>query len=204
MIIKVHPDNPQPRAIEQIIKVLHQGGIIIYPTDTVYGIGCDIHQSKAVERVARIKGIPVEKAHFSIIFRDLSHLSEYCKNVDTPVFKLLKRYLPGPYTFILNASNKVPKIFTPKKKTIGIRIPDNKIVQTIVESLGRPLLTTSVKDQDEILEYTTDPELIHERYKSLVDIVIDGGFGKNTPSTVIDCTSGEPVLVRQGIGPFEA
>jgi len=200
MLLKIYPENPQPRYIQKVVEVLEKGGVIIYPTDSVYGIGCDIHQSKAIERVARIKGIQVEKAQFSIIFRDLSQLSEYCRLNDNATFRLLKRCLPGPFTFILESGSKIPKIFTPKKKTIGIRIPDNNIIKTIVEELGRPLLTTSVKDDDEIIEYTTDPELIHERYETLVDVVIDGGYGNNIPSTVVDCTSGEPVIIRQGIG----
>jgi len=203
MLLKIYPENPQPRAIKTVIDILEKGGVIIYPTDSVYGIGCDIHQPKAIERVARIKGIAVEKAQFSIIFRDLSQISEYCRLTDNAIFRMLKHHLPGPFTFILEAGNKVPKIFTPKKKTIGIRIPDNNIIRTIVEELGRPLLTTSVKDDDEIIEYTTDPELIHERYKALTDVVIDGGFGNNIASTVVDCTTGEPVIVRQGIGVVE-
>jgi tRNA threonylcarbamoyl adenosine modification protein (Sua5/YciO/YrdC/YwlC family) len=203
MLLKIYPENPQPRAISKVLDVIEKGGVIIYPTDSVYGMGCDIHQPKAIERVAQIKGIDVEKAQFSIIFRDLSQISEYCKLDNNSIFKLLKRNLPGPFTFILNAGSKVPKIFTPKKKTVGIRIPDNNIIKTIVEELGRPILTTSVKDDDQLIEYTTDPELIHERYKSLVDIVIDGGFGHNIASTVVDCTGGEPVIVRQGIGMIE-
>jgi len=203
MLLKIYPENPQPRAIKTVLETLEKGGVIIYPTDSVYGIGCDIHQPKAIERIARIKGIAVEKAQFSIIFRDLSQISEYCRLNNNSIFKLLKHNLPGPFTFILEAGSKVPKIFTPKKKTIGIRIPDNNIVKTIVEELGRPLLTTSVKDDDEIIEYTTDPELIHERYKSLVDIVIDGGSGNNIASTVVDCTTGEPLVIRQGIGEIE-
>ena len=203
MLIRIHPVNPDQRQILKVVDVLRNGGVIIYPTDTVYGIGCDIFNQKAVERVARIKGVKPEKTNFSFIFYDLSHLSDYTRQIDNAVFKLLKKYLPGPYTFILPASNKVPKIFKNKKKTVGIRIPDNLISLEIVKELGNPIITTSIHDEDDILEYTTDPELIHEKYESLVDLVIDGGFGNNTPSTVIDCTNEEPEIIRPGIGTFE-
>jgi len=203
MLIRLYSENPNPKQIESIASVLREGGVIIYPTDTVYGIGCDIHNQKAVERIARIKGIKAEKADFSFICRDLSHLSEYARQVPNSVFKLMKRNLPGPFTFILNASHKVPKILETKKKTVGIRIPDNDIVAAIVEQLGNPLLTTSVHFDNEMIEYATDPELIHEKYAELVDIVIDGGYGGIDFSTVVDCTGDEPEIIRQGLGILE-
>ena len=200
MLIKIYSENPNIKQIETIVKVLHEGGVIIYPTDTVYGIGCDIHNHKAVERIARIKGVKPEVANFSFICRDLSHLSEYARQVPTSVFKLMKRNLPGPYTFILNAGNKVPKILETKKKTVGIRIPDNEIVAAIVEELGNPLLTTSVHFDDEMIEYSTDPELMHEKYADTVDLVIDGGYGGVVFSTIVDCTGNSPEITRQGLG----
>ncbi len=203
MLVRIHPVNPDQRQILKVVEILRKGGVIIYPTDTVYGLGCDIFNQKAVERVARIKGLKLEKTNFSFIFNDLSHLSDYTRHIDNTVFKLMKKYLPGPYTFILPASSKVPKIFKNKKKTVGIRIPDNLIPLEIVNELGNPILTTSIHDEDEILEYTTDPELIHEKYEALVDLVIDGGYGNNMPSTVIDCTGEEPEVIRPGIGTFE-
>lgn len=203
MIRKIYPENPNQKEIDKVVELLRNGGVIIYPTDTIYGIGCDIHNKKAVEKVAQIKGLKVEQANFSIICSDLSHLSDYAKQVDNNTFKLMKRCLPGPFTFILNASNKVPKFFTEKKKTIGIRIPDNSIIHTIVQELGNPVLTTSVSDENDVIEYTTDPELIHEKFQCLVDLVIDGGYGGIEPSTIIDCTGKEPVITRQGIGIIE-
>jgi tRNA threonylcarbamoyl adenosine modification protein (Sua5/YciO/YrdC/YwlC family) len=203
MLINIHPDNPDPRKVKQVIECLLGGGVIIYPTDSVYSIGCDLNNSKAVERVARIKGIQLKDANFSLVCRDLSHLSEYCKPIENNIYKLMKRALPGPYTFILNANNNVPKIFKSKKKTIGIRVPDHPVSLAIVTAMGSPLVATSVHDDDEILEYTTDPELIHERYEDLVDIVIHGGIGNLEASTVFDCTSGMPELVREGRGPVE-
>jgi len=200
MILKIYPENPNPKAISQIISVLENDGVIIYPTDSVYGIGCDIHNHKAAARVAQIKGVKLEQANFSLIFNDMSQLSEYVRQLNNNTFKLMKHCLPGPFTFILNAGNKVPKIFTQKKKTIGIRIPDNNIIRAIVKSLEHPILTTSVKDDDEIVEYTTNPELIHERYEKLVDLVIDGGYGNNVGTTIVDCTGEKPVLIRKGIG----
>jgi tRNA threonylcarbamoyl adenosine modification protein (Sua5/YciO/YrdC/YwlC family) len=200
MIKKIYPENPNTRDIEKAVDLLRNDGVIIFPTDTVYAIGCDLKSHKAAEKLARLKGVKLEQANFSFIFFDLSHISEYTRPIDNPTFKLMKRYLPGPYTFILNAGNKVPKMFMNKKKTIGIRIPDNNITRELVKELGNPILTTSVKDNDEVIEYTTDPELIHEQYECLVDLVIDGGYGQNEASTVIDCTSTEPVLIRQGIG----
>jgi tRNA threonylcarbamoyl adenosine modification protein (Sua5/YciO/YrdC/YwlC family) len=199
MLIKIYPQNPNTREIEKVLDVLNRGGVIIFPTDTVYGIGCDIYQHKAVERVAQIKGIKLEKADFSFIFSDLSHLSEYTTGVGNPIFKLMKKNLPGPFTFILSASHNIPRIFKGKKKTIGIRVPDNPIILEIVKKLGHPMLTTSVHDEDEIIEYTTDPELIHEKFGNLVDLVIDGGVGHLTPSTVIDCTGDEPEILREGL-----
>lgn len=203
MLAKLYLENPNPKQIDSITKVLYSGGVIIYPTDTVYGIGCDIHNYKAVERIARIKGVKPEKADFSFICRDLSHLSEYARQVSNAVFKLMKRNLPGPFTFILNASNKVPKILENKRKTIGIRIPDNAIVLAIVESLGNPLLSTSVHFDGEMIEYTTDPELIHEKYEGMVDLVIDGGYGGIEFSTIVDCTGDTPEIIRQGLGILE-
>lgn len=203
MLTKLYTENPNPKQITSIVNVLLDGGVIIYPTDTVYGIGCDIHHHKAVERIARIKGVKPEKADFSFICRDLSHLSEYARQVPNPVFKLMKHYLPGPFTFILNASNKVPKMLENKRKTVGIRIPDNAIVLAIVELLGNPLLSTSVHFDDEMIEYSTDPELIHEKYADMVDLVVDGGYGGTEFSTIVDCTGDEPEIVRQGLGVLE-
>jgi len=200
MIIKMYPENPNPRQIEKVIEVLKSGGIVIYPTDTVYGMGCDIHNRKAVEKIAKLKGIKLEKAKFSIICNNLSQLSDYTRPINNTVFKLMKKNLPGPFTFILNANNKVPELFQSNKKTVGIRIPNNPILLEIVQEFGNPLVTTSVHDEDEIVEYTTDPELIHENYKDSVDLVIDGGYGQNVASTIVDCTDGEPVIIRQGIG----
>lgn len=200
MIRKIYPQNPNPKEISRAVEILQQGGVIIYPTDTVYGIGCDINNRKAIERIAKIKGVKLEDANFSIICTNLSNLSEYAKQVNNVTFKLMKRCMPGPFTFILQASNKVPKLITDRKKTIGIRVPNNAIILNIVSELGSPVLTTSVHDLDNIIEYTTDPELIHDTYHDLVDLVIDGGYGQNQASTVIDCTDGEPYIVRQGIG----
>lgn len=199
-LVKIYPENPNPKAISKVTEVLENGGVIIYPTDTVYSFGCDITKPKALERVARLKETKIEKANFSIIFSDLSHLSEYTKQVDTPTYKLLNRALPGPYTFVLQASNAVPKIFKNKKKTIGIRIPDNNIPREIVKALGNPIIATSVHDEDEIIDYTTDPELILEKYTKLVDLVIDGGMGDNDASTVIDLSGSAPEVIREGKG----
>ncbi|MDD4192371.1 MAG: L-threonylcarbamoyladenylate synthase [Mangrovibacterium sp.] len=200
MLIKIYEENPSPKAVRKVVDVLQDGGVIVYPTDTVYGIGCDITQLKAVEKVARIKKTVLEKSNFSFICSDLSHLSDYCRPIPNHLFKLMKYYLPGPYTFILNANNQVPRYFKGKKKTVGIRVPDHKIILEIVRELGNPILSTSVHDEDEIIDYTTDPELIHEKFRDLVDLVIDGGFGGNTPSTVVDCTGDVPVIVRHGKG----
>ncbi len=197
--IKLYEENPSPNQIKKIVKVLRDGGVIIYPTDTVYGMGCDITNTRALERVAQLKGIKLDKANFSFICEDLSNLSDYARQIDSATFKVLKRALPGPYTFILQGNNNLPTVFK-KKKTVGIRIPDNAIARAIVRELGNPIISTSIYDEDEVLEYTTDPELIHEKWDKLVDIVIDGGYGGNIPSTIIDLTSGEPVLIREGKG----
>jgi tRNA threonylcarbamoyl adenosine modification protein (Sua5/YciO/YrdC/YwlC family) len=203
MIIQIHPDNPGPRPIQQVVRLLSEGGVIIYPTDTVYGLGCDITKPRAVERIARIKGIKLEKANFSFICCDMHHLSKYTRHIDNSTFKLIKRYLPGPFTFILPANGNVPRIFKNKKKTIGIRIPDNNIPLAIVRELGNPILTTSIHDTDKVIDYTTDPELIYENMGHMVDLVIDGGYGHNVPSTVVNCTVSPPEILRQGLGIFE-
>jgi tRNA threonylcarbamoyl adenosine modification protein (Sua5/YciO/YrdC/YwlC family) len=200
MLIKIHPENPGSRQIKTVVECLYDGGIIIYPTDTVYGLGCDIYKSKAVEKIAFIKGIKKEKANFSFICHNLSQLSDYTKPISNETYKLMKANLPGPFTFILNANNKVPKLFQSKKKSVGIRIPDNNIVSEIVKELGNPIMSTSIHDEDEIIEYTTDPELIHEKYKNIVDIIIDGGYGDNEASTIVDCTTDEIMILREGKG----
>jgi len=200
MFLKLYPENPDPKHINTIVKCLNDGGIIIYPTDTVYGMGCNIFKPKSVERVAQIKGIRVEKSNFSFICSDLKHISDFTKPIDNNVYKLMRKTLPGPFTYILNANNNVPKLFQSKKKTVGIRIPDNNIILEIVRELGNPILTTSIYDEDDIIEYTTDPELIYEKYKDIVDIVIDGGYGDNEASTVVDCTSDVISIIRQGKG----
>lgn len=203
LLLKVHPDNPPLNKILTAVEIIRKGGIVIYPTDTVYAIGCDIHNQKAVERVCRLKNIQPGKINLSFICQDLSHISEYTKALPTQVFKVMKQVLPGPYTFILNASSSVPNILNTKKKTIGIRVPDNKIVQLLLKELGNPVLSTSIKNEDEILEYATDPEEIYERYKNLVDVIIDGGFGGNEASTILDCTGNEIEVVREGKGSIE-
>jgi tRNA threonylcarbamoyl adenosine modification protein (Sua5/YciO/YrdC/YwlC family) len=203
MLIKIYPENPNPKAIEQVVEVLKRGGIIIYPTDTIYGLGCDITNHKAIERICQIRGIKPEKANFSFVCSDLSHISDYIKPIDTMVFRVLKKALPGPYTFILNANNNVPKLLSSKKKTVGIRVPDNDIAREIVRLLGNPILSTSIRDDDDVIEYSTDPELINEKYENSVDLIIDGGYGGNEPSTVIDCTTGELEIIRQGKGSLE-
>ena len=200
MLLKLYEKSPDQKVVQKVVDLLRVGGVIIYPTDTVYGIGCDITKARAVERVARIKGIKPEKARFSFICSDLSHLSDFARHVDNDTFKLMKASLPGPYTFILNASTQVPKSIKQKRKTVGIRIPDNNIILEIVRQLGHPILTTSLKEDDEILEYPTDPELIYEEYRDLVDAVIDGGYGGIIPSTIIDCSGEEPLVLREGLG----
>lgn len=197
--IKIYPDKPSEAAIKKVVDVLHNGGLVIYPTDTVYGLGCDITNTKALERIAKIKGIKLEKANFSFICSDLSNLSDYVKQIDTATFKILKRALPGPYTFILPGNNDLPAVFR-KKKTVGIRVPDNNIVLEIVRMLGNPIVSTSIHDEDEVLEYSTDPELIFEKWQHLVDLVIDGGYGDNVGSTIIDLSGYEPVVIREGKG----
>ena len=197
--VKVYDQNPNATEINKIVGILKKGGLIIYPTDTVYGLGCDITNAKAVEKIARIKGIKVDKSNFSFICNDLSHLSDYVKQIDTPTYKLLKRALPGPYTFILPGSKSLPKVFK-KKKTVGIRIPNNNIVRAIVKALGNPIISTSIHDEDDVIEYTSDPELIFEKWEHLVDGVIDGGFGGNLASTIIDLTDAVPKIIREGKG----
>ncbi len=203
MLLKIYNENPNPRDIRKVVDVLRDGGVIIYPTDTVYGIGCDITNQKAVEKVAQFKGIKIEKANFSFICSDLSHISDYTKPISNTIFKLMKKNLPGPFTFILEASNNVPRYFKGKKKTVGIRVPANNIIRDIVYELGNPILSTSIRDEDEILEYATDPELIYEKFQDFADIVIDGGYGEIIPSTVIDCTGETIVILREGKGELE-
>ncbi|WP_047789256.1 L-threonylcarbamoyladenylate synthase [Tenacibaculum mesophilum] len=200
--IKLYNDNPNPKEIEKIVKVLQNGGLVIYPTDTVYGLGCDITNTKALEKVARIKKVKPEKANFSFVCNDLSHLSDYVKQIDTATYKILKRALPGPYTFVLPGSNSLPKAYK-KRKTVGIRVPDNNIARAIVAALGNPIVSTSIHDEDEVLEYTTDPELIFEKWQSIVDVVVDGGYGDNHASTVIDLTTDEPEVIREGKGSLD-
>ena len=200
--IKIYPDNPNPKEIQKVVNVLKKGGLVIYPTDTVYGLGCDITNIKALERIARIKGVKLEKSNFSFICEDLSNLSDYVKQINTSTFKILKRALPGAYTFILPGSKNLPNPFK-KRKTVGIRVPDNSIILSLVEALGNPIVSTSIRDEDDILEYTTDPELILEKWDNLVDVVIDGGYGDNEASTVIDLSENEPQIIREGKGSLE-
>lgn len=200
--IKIYEENPDPRRLEQIASILRKGGLVIYPTDTVYGLGCDITNTKALEKIARIKGVKLAKANWSFVCADLSNLSDYVRQIDTATFKILKRALPGPYTFVLPGNNNLPKDFK-KKKTVGIRVPDNAIVTSLVRTLGNPIVSTSIRDEDDVLEYTTDPELIFEKWQNLVDVVIDGGYGDNVASTVIDLSEGEPIVIREGKGPLD-
>lgn len=200
--IKIYPDNPNEKEIQKVVKILKEGGLVIYPTDTVYGLGCDITNTKALERIAKIKGIKLEKANFSFVCNDLSNISDYVKSLDTSSFKILKRALPGPYTFILEGNNNLPKEFK-KKKTVGIRVPDNSIALELVKQLGNPIVSTSIYDDDEVIEYTTDPELIFEKWQNRVDVVIDGGYGDNTASTIIDLTGSEPEVIREGKGSID-
>lgn len=203
MFVKIYEENPNPKTISQVVDVLKKGGVIIYPTDTIYGIGCDITNPKAIERVCQIRGLKPEKANLSFICNDLTSISLYTKPLDNTTFRLLKKSLPGPFTFIFNASGEVPKLLSSKKKTVGIRVPNNNIARDIVKQLGNPIVSTSIHDDDELVEYSTDPELIYEKYGSIVDLVIDGGYGKNVPSTVVDCTTGEFEVIRQGEGDLE-
>ena len=200
MLIKIYPENPNEKSIDQVVQVLKRGGVIIYPTDTVYGLGCDITNHKAIEAICKIRHIKPEKANFSFICYDLSHISDYIKPIDNTTYRIIKKALPGPFTFIFNANSNVPKLLSSNKKTVGIRVPDNNIAREIVKALGNPILSTSIKDDDGIVEYTTDPELIYEKYQNIVDLVIDGGYGDNVPSTVVDCTTGEFEIIREGKG----
>jgi tRNA threonylcarbamoyl adenosine modification protein (Sua5/YciO/YrdC/YwlC family) len=202
-LIKIYNENPNEREIDKVVKILQKGGLIIYPTDTVYGLGCDITNTKAMEKVAQLKGLKLDKANFSFICYDLSNLSDYVKQIDTPAYKILKKALPGPYTFILPSSTNLPKSFK-NKKTVGIRIPDNNIIRELVKKLGNPIVSTSIYDEDDLLEYTTDPELIFEKWGNKVDIVIDGGYGSNIPSTIVDLSEGEITILREGLGSVEA
>lgn len=202
MLVKLFNENPNLREILKVVDVLRKGGLIVYPTDTVYGLGCDITNAKAVEKVARIKNVKVEKNNFSFICSDLSHISDFTKPISNSVFKLMKKNLPGPFTFILEANNNLPKYFK-GKKTVGIRVPDNNIIRDIIRELGNPILSTSIHDEDEILEYSTDPELIYEKYQDIAEVVIDGGYGEFIPSTIVDCTGDEIAIVREGKGVLE-
>jgi tRNA threonylcarbamoyl adenosine modification protein (Sua5/YciO/YrdC/YwlC family) len=203
MLVKIYPNNPNEKQLEEVVACLRNGGLIIYPTDTVYGLGCDIYQAKAIEKLCKLRNIKPEKANLSFICADLSHLSDFVKPIDNAVYRVLKHALPGPFTFILNANNKVPKLMHSNKKTVGIRVPDNEIARSIVKLLGNPIVSTSIHDDDEVIEYSTDPELIYEKYKDLVDMVIDGGYGELQASTVVDYTSDEPVILRQGKGDLD-
>lgn len=198
-LIRIYEENPNPKDIKRVVEVLRAGGLVIYPTDTVYGLGCDITNTSALEKIARVRGVKLEKANFSFICENLSNLSDYVRQIDTRTFKILKRCLPGPYTFVLPGNNNLPTVFK-KKKTVGIRVPDNNICRALVSGLGNPIVSTSIRDEDDVLEYTTDPELILEKWDKLVDIVVDGGYGDNIPSTVIDLTNSEPEVMREGKG----
>ena len=200
--IKIYEENPNPRQIGKVVEILRQGGLIIYPTDTVYGLGCDISNAKAMERLAKLRGVKLNQHHWSFVCADMSNLSDYARQLNNPTFKILKKSLPGPYTFVLPGNNRLPKLFR-KKKTIGIRIPDNNIARALVAELGHPIISTSIKDEDEVLEYTTDPELIYEKWNKLVDVVVDGGMGGNIPSTVIDLSGEYPEVLREGKGSSE-
>lgn len=203
MLIRIYEDNPNEKTIAQVVEILRKGGVVIYPTDTVYGLGCDINNQKAIERVCEIRGIKPEKANLSFVCYDLTDISQYTKPFDTATFRVLKKALPGPFTFIFNASNQVPKLLSSKKKTVGIRVPDNSIAREIVRQLGNPIVSASIHDDDEIMEYSTDPELIHEKYGDIVDAVIDGGYGDHVASTVVDLTSGDFEVIREGKGNLE-
>lgn len=202
LFIRLYEENPNPKDIKKVVDIIREGGLVIYPSDTVYALGCDITNNRALERLAQLKGIKLEKANFSFICEDLSNLSDYVRQIDTATFKLLKRALPGPYTFILPGNNNLPSAFK-KKKEVGIRVPDNAIARALVRELGHPIVSTSIKDEDELIEYTTDPELIFEKWEKRVDVIVDGGYGGNIASTVIDLTGDEPLLVREGKGSLE-
>ncbi len=201
--IQIHPENPEGRKISEIVKYLNKGGVIIYPTDSVYNFGCSLNSKRAIEKIAQIKGLKLKKAHFSLVCNDLKTIDEFTKQYSRSTFKLLNKYLPGPFTFILEASNKIPKLFDSNKKEVGIRMPDNKIALAIVEELGHPLVTSSVHDDDEILDYITDPEVIFKNFNRQVEAIIDGGMGNNEPSTIVDCTGDFPEIIRQGIGEID-
>jgi tRNA threonylcarbamoyl adenosine modification protein (Sua5/YciO/YrdC/YwlC family) len=203
MYLTIYPDNPNEKELNKAVEWLKKDGVIIYPTDSVYGIGCSIYSKKAIERIARLKQVKSNKMEFSIICHDLKNLSDYTRQLDKTTYRLLRSTLPGPFTYILNANNQVPKLFDRKKHTVGIRVPDNSIARALVKMLGNPMLSTSVHDDDEVLEYTTDPSLIYEKYDQLVDVVIDGGYGNNEASTIVDCTGEAPVIIRQGIGQLD-
>jgi len=200
--IKIYEENPNPKEIKRVVNIIRKGGLVIFPSDTVYALGCDIKNTRALERVAKLKGVKLEKANFSFVCKDLSNLSDYVRQINSATFKILKRALPGPYTFILPGNNNLPNVFK-KKKEVGIRVPANSIVQAIVHELGNPIISTSIYDEDEVIEYTTDPELIYEKWQYVVDVIVDGGYGDNIPSTVIDLTGDEPVLLREGKGSLE-
>lgn len=201
--IRLYEQNPDPKRVRQVVEVLRNGGVIIYPTDTVYGMGCDITNQRAIEKICKIKGINPKKHNFSFVCADLSNIAQYTRVITKPVFKMMKKGLPGPFTFILEASSMVPKILHSNKKTVGIRVPDHSVPRAIVEELGQPILSTSIHDEDEVIEYSTDPELIFEKYQHLVDLVIDGGYGQNVASTILDCTGDEVLVVREGLGQLE-
>jgi tRNA threonylcarbamoyl adenosine modification protein (Sua5/YciO/YrdC/YwlC family) len=203
ILLKIHPDNPPLGKILKVVEVLQKGGIIIYPTDTIYGMGCDLHNARAVERLCALKGIKPDKAHLSFICSDLTHISDYARSIPTSTYKIMKKALPGPFTFILEASSKVPRLAGGKKKSVGIRVPDHQIPLQIVRELGHPIISTSIRDEDEIVEYSTDPELIYEKFRNTVDLVIDGGYGQNIPSTVVDFQQEEWEVIRQGAGDIE-
>ena len=203
MLIRIHPENPQEKQIKKVVECLKDGGIIIYPTDTIYGLGCDIFKQKSVEKIARIRDVSIKKHNFSFICSDLSHLSDFSKPMDRSTYKLMRKALPGPFTFILNANNTIPKLFKNNRKTVGIRVPNHQIPREIVALLNNPILTTSIHDDDSIVEYSTDPELIYEKWTNLVDLVIDGGYGGNIGSTIIDLTEGEPLVIREGKGSLD-
>ena len=202
-MLRIHPDNPPLNRIQQAVEIIRKGGVIIYPTDTIYGLGCDINNARAVEKLCRIKGVHPEKANLAFICSDLSHITDYANGITTPVYKVLKKALPGPFTFIFEASAKAPRYGGVKRKTVGIRVPDNQICTMLVKELGNPIISTSIRDDDEIREYSTDPDLIFEKFRPLVDLVIDGGYGNNVASTVVDCTNEDFDIIRQGAGDIE-